>query len=111
MIEISVPDTANSRQNTQIDGTSLIIKFRYLERNKGWEISVFDINGSAIIAGCRIQPDVLLFDRHGFGDRLPDGVFACLKVRATDEVLGRDNFGVGKDYNMFFFSQSELDNA
>ena len=103
-----------------IDNVEYILHVYYNHRS-GWYVSFYDAtlykesaveNSEALIYGGRkLMPNQQVLLRIS-DDRLPKGLLYCVDTEVSpteDQVqLTIDNFGVGRRYNLIYFTEGEL---
>ena len=104
--EIIVPDSAYTEQRISLLNQTFSIQFRFNDRDEAWHIDIFDINENPIISGNKLLPFVNVTGQYCF-DEFAGGNLWCFSKTTSGTPMGRDNFGVGKEYGLFFLSNEE----
>ena len=106
-LEIFVPSTPYSEQQVSLGESVLTFEFKFNSRNSSWYLNLYDSQKETeILTGIKIQPNQNLTGRYKL-EGFPLGALWCLRVQSSEEVLGRYNLGVGKNYSMFYLSDDE----
>lgn len=89
--------------------------------NSGWYISIYDAElydesldtnlPALLVASKKIMPNVDLFGRT-YTDTFLKGMLMCLdteteKGLSEDYAVGKDTFGIGKRFQLFYFTEEE----
>lgn len=110
MQEINIPDYSNTTQNITLRGinTKVAVDIKYITREDlGWVLNIRKTDGTYLIKGIRLcsyaSPDKLYQITE-----LTGGGFYVLKKTDTQDKLGRTNFGLSKDYGLFWVLDGEF---
>lgn len=106
-VSITIPDTAWSRQVVSLSGSSYVFETRYNERSSRWYINI-TLGGVSVINSLKVVENVNLTGRYLL-DNFNDGNLFCIKIKETAEPAGRDNFGIGKDYELWYLTNEEIE--
>lgn len=106
-LSINIPDTPWSRQNISLAGKTYRFTFTYNERSKRWYLEI-SLGSKTIISSVKIIEGVDLIGRYVLDD-FDHGKLFCAPQKQTSDTVGRDNFGIGKDYELFYFTNEELE--
>lgn len=104
---IPVPNTPWSEDTLSLNGVIYTLDFKYNSRDSRWYFTLLDSNSVVIKHSIKIVEGVSLLQRYKF-DNFSGDMF-CMEVRRTDEVVTRHNLGIGKDYELVYFNQQELE--
>lgn len=105
-LSINVPDSANEVTFIPLGGRDYRFEFDYNSRDKRYRISIFR-DDISVVYGLKVvenanptgKYDLVQFDH---------GELFILNTEQTDEPVGRDNFGIGKAYQLVYYTNSEL---
>jgi len=106
-------DTTNDYYQSQkfiIDNVPLTITTRWNLRANAWIISLYDIDNIPLVTGLKCMPNADLLARFRYMEILPGGLF-CMDtnpVRVGDEGITQTNFGLGKRWEIVYFSVKDL---
>ena len=106
-LRINIPDSAWSTQSISLGGQDYEFEFKYNEREDRWRFSIKQ-GDTSIVSGIKVienQVFLLNYDLPLFAH----GDILCLRILQDDEQVGRDNFGLDKPYELFYYSYTELD--
>jgi len=102
VININIPNFPESYQNISLDGIEYRLRLTYNTRDKHWRMSLLDLDNNYIIAGIKIMPNQNLTWKYNYIAGMPSGSFYCLRLKNDYSDVGRDNFGYGKTYQLFY---------
>lgn len=109
----------NQTSNLILDNIEYVFHVYYNSRMDGWYVSFYDPetysadvvdNSSALIyGGRRLMPNQDVFGRID-SLNLPKGALVCIDTLLSKypPKVGRDNFGSGKQYELIYFTEGEL---
>lgn len=104
---INIPDADWSTQVITLGGTTFNLELKYKERTQRWYMTLSDIDGNPLVTEKKIvdgQSLTGLWDIEGlFGD------IWCERVYGLDVYPTRDTLGIGKAFNLVYFTEDELD--
>lgn len=107
-LNINIPNFPYSRQSISIKnvGITLVCKFNTI--NSSWYLDLYNASGTElVVAGIKVMPNQNLTGRYLL-DILPEnGNLWCLRKRSTKESVGRSNFGINKDYSLYWLTSEE----
>lgn len=104
---IKVPDSSYAIHRVPLGANSYVIVFRFNSRDSRWYFDLYSDSNTLIKAGIKVMENQSLLQRYLLEDF--SGDIVCDKVGNTAEKVGRNNLGVGKDYELIYFSQEEID--
>lgn len=105
---ISIPDSADDEQIVTLNKKSYILETKFNKRGGSWSVSLRDSNGEPIILGEKVVPSQEFLEISA--KNIEVGGYLGIKS-LVDVPVTRDNFGIGKDHQLLFISQEEVDNA
>lgn len=106
-VSIFIPNTPWSRQTVSLSGRNYIFEVSYNERSKRWYIDI-SLSGSDVVNSVKVMENYDLTGRYCLQD-FPDGELFCARLRETSDPVGRDNFGIGKDYELLYLTLEEIE--
>lgn len=106
-VVLEVPNTAHSEINVPLGGELFNIIYSFNDRDNRWRIDLVK-DGTPVLSGLKIVENVFLLSSYNVASSI-DGDIACIRRQETAEGVGRDNLGVGKPYELVYFTQAELD--
>lgn len=107
-LNIPIPNSSYSEQEVSLSGVKYNFIFRYIGRDQRWRIDIFDNNKDPIIHGIKIMENQDLTGRYNLPS-FSNGNLYCLRVKQDLTPVSRDNIGLGKAYNLLYFSNEEID--
>ena len=106
-LNIRIPDSAWSEQQVTISNNVLTLAFKFNSRNDSWYVDISNSdNTENIISGLNVMPNQNLTGRYFLSD-ISEGNIWCVRKSTTSEPIGRDNFGIGKDFELWYIPDSE----
>lgn len=114
-------DQLNQKQSFSIEGVSYIIRTYFnsrkldsdLERGGGWYVSLHDSDDIPIVTGLKLMPSRSMFNRVTNPAKLFTGHVICIDTlpQTSYNALDLDNYGQGKRYQLWYFTEQELIDA
>lgn len=95
-------------QVTPLDGVNYRLSFRYNQRARNWEVSVYSADGQELAMGIGIRCNVDLFELYRHHEEMPrGGLFA---MATNDATLSPDltELGDGRRVSLYYFTADEL---
>lgn len=108
MLRLNVPEAAFAQQEVSLGGLTYKIVYKYNDWDERWRLDIY-LGEALVIAGVKIMENTSLL---GFRYSLADfthGDLQCLKMLDDGQEVGRNNLGIGKAYELVYFSNEELD--
>lgn len=101
-IEIIIPSVTHSSQVVSLDNRVFTLEIKWNSRNESWYMSLYDAQEiQTYISGIKIEPNQNLTTRYNIPNLIRGNIF-CIRTKNTTNPIGRDNFGVGKEYSLFY---------
>ena len=105
---IPINNLPSSEVTVTLSGNAYNLETIWNTRAQGWYMAVSDKDKNLIIDFERITANQQIVSQNR--ENFPDGQLIAYPIRtAPDEVMGRDNFGVGKSFEVWYFTNEELD--
>ena len=105
--KIKILDSSNFNTDIVLSGTTYNILVKYNPSDKSWYLSIRDSANTAIVTGIKIMPNQNLTYQLKYLNIFTDGDLWCLRLKAVKDPLGRDNFGIGKAYELVWISSED----
>lgn len=105
-LKITIPDTSWSSQLVSLSGKSYIFEISYNERSTRWYINI-TLSGEEVINSLKAIESVNMTGRYNLIN-FDHGELFCVRFKQTSDPVGRDNFGVGKDYELVYLTNEEI---
>ena len=106
---LNIPTVYDQTDTLPLGGFIYKIKYQYNERDndgKGrWRLSLMDQFDTPIASGEKILEAQYLFGTYDLETFL--GRLVVIQMRKTETPLGFDNFGLGKDYELWYLEDGE----
>jgi len=107
-ISIPVPNSSYAEQFVSLDSNLITMMFSFNVVNKSWYISLSDSLDNPIKLGIKVMENQNLTKRFSLAE-FKSGSLWCIRVKNSAERLGRDNFGRGKAFELFWVSNEEAE--
>lgn len=105
MIELFVSEDSSQLTRVSLNNVILYVTLSFSVREQSWYFSLLDVNRNPYIEGVKIQfgvsPTIKIVDSP------LDGNLYIFKNTDSAEVLGRNNFGQGKEYSFVYLTSTE----
>ena len=108
---IKVPDSSFESEEVIIAGTTYNLLFKYNTSDAAWYITIRDTEFTPLVSGIKVMPNQNLTKAFSYLNIFSDGDLWCRRAKATRYPIGRDNFGVGKSYELVWLSDVEMINV
>lgn len=106
MIKINIPDSAWSTARMSLGEDLYEVEFKYNSRDERWRISLF-YQGEPVIRGLKLMENFPLTYRYVLDNWQKDNDFYAVRVKQDGLMVGRDNTGIGKSYELVFVEAGE----
>lgn len=107
MRKVSTPVISYATNKTSLNGETYNLTYRFNERTSRWKLDLAKDDTTPIVSNLTLVEDQILNDHLTLPD-FGEGLLIVNKSRTTDELCGRDNLGIGKDYELLFSTKTEL---
>lgn len=109
MYKIKVPSTPYATMSVALGKKTYELTFRYHqlsdEEYGRWYLDI-SYNGTVLITSLKMMENVSLLRKYAIPELEGVNLF-LVKLKNTDEPCSRDNFGLGKAYELVYFSDEE----
>ena len=108
MLLIPVPEVSNATLNLQLGGLEYTFIYSYNERDARWRFDLY-LQDTPVITGVKIVESQFFFSKYilsGFDH----GDIACIRTGSSKDAASRDNVGIGKNYELVYFTNEEIAN-
>jgi hypothetical protein len=105
-LSLPVPDAAWSSQGITLGGKDYTFTFSYNTKDSRWRFDI-SLGGVVVIAGVKVMENQSLLSRYILED-FDHGDILCMRFKDDDLPVGRDNLGLGKPYELIYFTNEEL---
>lgn len=106
ILRIPTPTSAWGEEVLNLSGLRYRFIFRFNDKDEAWRLSIYRnqdvviINEKLVVGQpVRMSTQIELFSH---------GVLCVKKIKETTENLGRNNFGLDKDYELVYYSIEEF---
>ena len=106
MLQIPVPEISFSSTNLLLGGFEYTFIYSFNERDSRWRIDIF-LQDEPVITGVKVVESQDLLSNYEL-EEFDHGSLFCLRVGASFDEVGRDNFGIDKNYQLIYFTNEEI---
>ena len=106
MLKIPVP-TPNTNQIVSLGGVAYKLKFDFNSFDESWRISIYK-SSELVLLNIKVTGAKSLVRASSTPVGFAHGDLQVHQVNITDALCGKSNFGIGKDYELYYFSNEEL---
>lgn len=107
MRNIPVPDLSYSEATITLNGLIYSFQYRFNSRSDRWKLDILDSEGVYLIKGLTLIEGFSPTSYHNITG-FSEGLLIPVEVNVSDAPVGRDNLGIGKDYNLIYATFEEL---
>lgn len=108
MITLPTPTVSYSSIVTSINGDTYTLQYRWMERIERWKVNIKDSSGKYLVKGITILEDSILTAHLSTLNNTLQGILYTVKLEQGSGVIGRDNLGFNKTYELTYASFDEL---
>ncbi len=109
MIQIKITDSAYQEKPVTLNKTTFYIRATFNTSDNYWYLDISDNNDNDILNGIKILPNQFLTRKYLTIDALlGTGALYCYNNESTSEIIGKDNFGTDKQYQLLYWTASEV---
>jgi hypothetical protein len=105
-LSIPIPDVAWSEQDVSLGGSNYTFTYQYNSRDSRWRFDLA-LEDTVVISGVKVVENQSLLDRYKLDDFNHGDIF-CLRVEDDNSDVGRNNLGIGKSYELVYYTNAEL---
>ena len=103
---ISVPDSANAASEVTLGGQDYTFEFNFNTRDSRYRFDILQ-NNVPVIRGLKIVENASLTSKYDLPN-FNHGELLVINTEQTSDPVGRNNFGIGKPYELVYFTNAEL---
>ena len=107
-VVLPTPITANETQRVSLNNILYDITYRYNTRDERWRIDLA-VQGETFVTGIKVMENQLLLGQFLLSEYIQGELF-CVRNEDDDNPVGRDNFGLGKAYELLYLTPDEVNN-
>lgn len=105
-LKINIPDSSNAVPKVSLGGITYDFHF-YTNRIDGkYHLDIY-LDGVLLQGSLKLLENVFILQKYVIPDFSHGDLFLA-KLKDTSELPGRDNIGVGKPYELIYFTNEEL---
>lgn len=105
-LKINVPDSPSAIPTVALGGINYEFEFSYSDRTQRYSIDI-RLGGNILISGLKVIEDTSLTSKYDL-PLFDHGQLFIVKLKDSFEPAGRDNFGIGKAYELLYYTNEEL---
>lgn len=105
-LKLPVPDVAWAQQDITLGQQEYTFTYSYNSRDSRWRFAI-DLAGREIITGVKVMEDQSLLARYGLVDFRHGDVY-CVRLEQDDNPVGRNNLGIGRSYELIYYTNEEI---
>ncbi len=109
MIILPTPSSTWAEHRVSLAGKTYVFEFKFNSLQERWMVDIY-LDGTPVILGQMIVEDFELF----YGKPITNfdhGVLTTVRNFEGKSKLGRDNFGIDKEFSLLYLSNEEWENA
>ena len=105
-VRVNVPEAAWASQEVTLNGVTYGFTFKYNNTDSRWRLTLSQ-SGTEIISSIKVMENQALTSRYT-RDEFNHGELFCFRFKDDGLPVGRDNFGIGKAYELLYLSNIDL---
>ena len=105
-LSISVPTSPSERSIITLAGVEYEFLFNYNTRDSRWRLSI-RIGNTQLVSGIKRVESQDLLGRYLL-DGFSHGNLYCIRFKEDGLPVGRNNFGIGKAYELIYSTNQEI---
>ena len=98
---------AKNSQTVQLDDVVFRLTFVFNTRCLAWDITIGEQDGTDIVAGIKLVPQIDLLFRHK-DERLPTGRLFAVDVEQGDDAIRIEKSELGTKLQLLYFTEAEV---
>ena len=106
-VRIDVPVQPWSTQNVSLGGQDYEFEFKYNGREDRWRFSIRQ-EDTTIVSGIKVVENQIFLINYVL-PLFSHGDIMCRRILKDNKQVGRNNLGLGKPYELYYYSYLELD--
>lgn len=112
-LKIRIDDYPDQEQQITLNGVTFFVRLYYNSAylTDNWMIDILDQNKDAILIGKRVTATTNINANNLLLKELLDGYLFCVNTTGTRTPINRDNFGTEKDYQIWYYSNTEIEDG
>lgn len=95
-------------ESVALDGVVYRLTFTWSTRSQAWYMTIAEDDGTAIVSGIKILPQISLLQRHK-DERLPPGVLYAFDVIEGDNAERPTKSQLGNKLKLIYTTRAELE--
>ncbi len=110
MIQIKITDSAYQEKPVTLNKTSFYIRVTFNTSDDSWYLDISDKDDNDIVNGIKLLPQQFLTRKYlSVGDYFSGGALMVYNNQSSSELIGRDNFGTDKQYQLIYWTAAEVE--
>ena len=107
MNRINIPTISYSEKRVSLNSKTFFFTYEFNDRTSRWYLSISDQDNNPIHNGMALVEDGPITLHLSELNEALGGFLFIVQQRETDQPCGRNNLGVGKDYELVYMSFKE----
>jgi hypothetical protein len=107
ILKIPVPKVSFATNVVPLGGQSYNFTFRFNERSNRWKLDISTAEGEVVRNGLTLIEGTFPLS-HMYTPNFLHGVIGVIQTQDGTDPAGRDNLGIGKQYELIYASVDEL---
>lgn len=110
MFQIKITESAYQEKTFTANKTTFYIRVTFNTSDDSWYIDLADKDNNDIVNGIKILPDQFLTRKYlDLDEAFGGGALRCYNNGSSDDIIGRDNFGTDKQYQLIYWTATEVE--
>ena len=105
-LSLNIPEVAWSTQEVTLGGLEYTMVLKFNTRDKRWRLSLYR-SGVPLVVGIKLVESQPLLYRYPLED-FSHGELYVFRNEQDNLPVGRDNLGIGKPYELRYYSNAEI---
>ena len=109
MFQIKITESAYQEKPFTANKTTFYIRVTFNTSDDSWYIDLADKDNNDIVNGIKVLPSQFLTRKYlDLDEVFGGGALMCYDNQSSNDSIGRDNFGTDKQYQLLYWTASEV---